>query len=240
MNSEPNPTQADDISLRSVFFQFGLMCAIFYLWSSPWIQPVKIMVVLFHEMSHGLMALLTGGKVLNIFITPDEGGACETEGGMPLLIVSAGYLGSMLFGGLILYLSRFRSFVPVVFGMLTLTVVSAVVTVMGDPYSKKFAAMLAGSFIIAGFLVPSMVGRFALQVLGTVCCLYSIFDIYWDVLADRTEQAIQNDAIVFSSLSGMDARTVGTAWLVASVILFLAVLRSTMKGVVGDESPAAA
>ncbi|MEM7231757.1 MAG: M50 family metallopeptidase, partial [Planctomycetota bacterium] len=228
--SELAQTPADEgaLSLTNVLLQFGLMCILFNYWSSPVVHPVKMIVVLFHEMSHGLMALVTGGKILSIEITPDEGGACETEGGAPLLIVSAGYLGSMLFGGAILYLSRFRQQVPLVFGMLSLIVGSAIITVMGDTYSQRFAATVAAVFVIAGFLVPAFFGSVCLRAIGTVCCVYSIFDIYWDVLADRGTHALQNDAVVFSSLSGVDARTVGMFWLVSCVIFFLFVLKAAV------------
>lgn len=224
-----SPRKSEGISLHNVVLQFGLMGLIFYLWSSPIMQPAKIMVVLFHEMSHGLMAIVTGGKVLSIEIRADEGGACETEGGMPLLIVSAGYLGSMFFGGLILYLSRFREFVPLVYGMLTLVIISAVVTVLSGSYSKTFCAVLAALFVLGGFLIPVALGGLMLRVIGTVSCLYSIFDIYWDILANHGPQAIQNDAVVFADLSGVSAQSVGMIWLVAAVCFFLVVLRQTLR-----------
>ncbi|MCZ6796129.1 MAG: M50 family metallopeptidase [Planctomycetota bacterium] len=224
-----SPRKSEGISLHNVVLQFGLMSVIFYLWSSPIMQPAKIMVVLFHEMSHGLMAIVTGGKVVSIEIRADEGGACETEGGMPLFIVSAGYLGSMFFGGLILYLSRFRDFVPLVYGMLTLVIISAVVTVLSGSYSKTFCVVLAALFILGGFLTPVALGGLMLRVIGTVSCLYSIFDIYWDILANHGAQAIQNDAVVFAALSGVSAQSVGMIWLVAAVCFFLVVLRQTLR-----------
>jgi len=218
----------EGISLQSAILQFSLMSLIFYLWSSPVIHPVKILVVLFHEMSHGLMALATGGEVIRIWISAEEGGACETEGGMPLLIVSAGYLGSMLFGGTILFLSRFRSAVPVVFGFLVLMLLSAIVTVLHDTESRTYAAAFAGTFIVLGFLTPGLLGGFLLRVVGTISCLYSIIDIYWDVLADRGGYQVENDAVIFSQLSGIPAQTVGLAWLIGSAIFFLFVLKLTL------------
>lgn len=226
--------EEDGICLQSTFLQFGLMCLVFWLWSSPLIHPVKILVVLFHEMSHGLMAILTGGKVISIAITLDEGGACETEGGNALLIVSAGYLGSMLFGGILLYLSRFRVFVPLVFGILTAVMVSAVATVLDADFARAFAIGLAGAFVCLGFITPAALGSFFLRILGTVSCLYSIFDIYWDVLAERGASAIQNDAIVFAGLSGMSPRAVGLVWLAVCVAYFLFILRLTIRTLPDD------
>ena len=222
-------TTQEEFSPQVLFIQCALMSLVVYAWSSPFIQPVKIMVVLFHEMSHGLMALLSGGEVLRIVITADEGGACETQGGVGTLIVSAGYLGSMLFGGLLLYLSRFRSCVPVVYTLLSLTLGAALFTVLHDPYSRTFATALAGSFIFLGLLAPTFLGVVFLRVLGTVSCLYSIIDIYVDILADHGEQFAENDAVAFANLTGVPASTVGAAWLGISVAFFIVVLRALMR-----------
>jgi hypothetical protein len=206
------------------------MCAVFYLWSSPVIQPVKIMVVLVHEMSHGFMALATGGKVVRIVIEADEGGYCETVGGIGELIVSAGYLGSMFFGGLLLYLSRFRGAMAVVYTFLTLTLIAAIFTVLESGFARTFATSLAASFIFVGLLAPAVVGAVFLRILGTVSCLYSIFDIYWDVLAtQRLGYTVENDAVAFSQLTGVDPQLVGGLWFLVSVLYFLFILKLTVK-----------
>lgn len=237
----PDPEQGDGVSAPRLIAQCILFCGVFYLWSSPIIQPIKIMVVLFHEMSHGLMALVSGGQVLRIVITADEGGACETQGGMALLIVSAGYLGSMFFGGLLLYLSRFRGSVPVIFTFLTLVVAAAIVTVLHDPYSRSFATALAGSFVFLGLLSPVLIGALILRVLGTVSCLYSIFDIYWDILARGTAEApAENDAVAFSQLTGFSATSVGLLWLAVSALYFIFVLRIIIRASPMEARPAPA
>lgn len=237
--SSDSPNDADGISLQNVAVQFALMCAVFWYWSSPVLQPLKVVVVLFHEMSHGLAALLTGGRVIDIIVTEAEGGSCETEGGWPLVIVSAGYLGGMLFGGTILYLSRFRQFVPLVCGLLITVMLCAAGTVIEDSYSRRYAFGLAGAFVVLGFFVPSIVGRLGLRAIGTFACLYSIFDIYWDVLAERNH-GMASDATVFASLSGSDAETVGAAWLLTCVVFFFIVLRSSVRPTPDEAEVAAA
>jgi len=228
--SENTPSQAPPggISLQNVIMQLALMGVVFYLWSSPLIQPVKLMVVLFHEMSHGLMAIATGGKVIAIEITANEGGACETEGGSAAMIVSAGYLGSMLFGSLVLYLSRARHFVPIVYGILTLLLVAAIATVLRDSYSRTFASCFAGVFIVLGFIMPAGIGAFGLRALGTFACVYSIFDIYWDILAKRTDGPVFNDATAFSEITGVAPQMVGMAWLVTCMVFFLFTMRAAL------------
>ena len=218
--------------------QCFLTCAVFAMWTSPVIQPVKIMVVLFHEMSHGLVALITGGEIMNISVTQDEGGQCETEGGIVAMIMSAGYLGSMFFGGVLLYLSKFRSYVPVVYTMLTLVLAAAIVTVIRDSYTRAFATGLAATFIVLGLLAPTFLSCFVLRALGTISCLYTIYDIYGDVLASSSSgSALENDANVFANLTGIPPNVVGFMWLAVSVVFFFFVLRFLLLEESDEESP---
>jgi len=55
----------------------------------------------FHEISHGLAALLTGGMIHNITLSFNGSGVCTTSGGSRFLISFSGYAGSALWGLLI-------------------------------------------------------------------------------------------------------------------------------------------
>lgn len=55
----------------------------------------------FHEISHGLAALLTGGMIHNITLFFNGSGICTTSGGSRFLISFSGYAGSALWGLLI-------------------------------------------------------------------------------------------------------------------------------------------
>ncbi len=58
----------------------------------------------FHELSHGIAALLSGGGIQSIEIAADGSGRCTTLGGRSQLILFSGYAGSSLWG-LLMYLS---------------------------------------------------------------------------------------------------------------------------------------
>ncbi len=66
--------------------------------------PFKWLEVYFHEISHGLAAILTGGRVISIELRPDGSGLCYYQGGWRLLISFAGYAGAVAWG-LLIYLS---------------------------------------------------------------------------------------------------------------------------------------
>ena len=73
------------------------------------IYPIKMFTVFLHEISHGLMATLNGGHITSIALDPRLGGVCYFT--MPkswigsTLTASAGYLGSIFWGCVILYCS---------------------------------------------------------------------------------------------------------------------------------------
>ena len=71
---------------------------VFALWNTPVVFPVKVLVVFLHELSHGLAAVLTGGSIVAISLSVQQGGEATTLGGNGFIILSAGYLGSLLFG----------------------------------------------------------------------------------------------------------------------------------------------
>jgi hypothetical protein len=219
------------VSLSRAALQVCCVGLAFCLWHLPAIQPIKLMVVLLHEMSHGLMALASGGTVHQILITPDEGGACQSEGGNAALIAGAGYLGSMFFGGMILRAARGGAGVTVTYALLTLLVLGAAVTVLHDPYSRTFALALAGTSLFLGLLAPEFLGALCLRAVGTVSCLYAIVDIYGDLLASAPRtMGLENDAETFAALTGMPAQGVGISWLAVSVLFFLVILKASLQG----------
>ena len=64
------------------------------LWPTPIVYPLKVFVVFLHELSHGLMAVATGGRIESIALDWREGGETVSLGGSAILTLSAGYLGS--------------------------------------------------------------------------------------------------------------------------------------------------
>ena len=58
----------------------------------------------FHELSHGLAALVTGGRIHSIELNLNGSGFCITSGGVEFLVLFSGYAGSAVWGSLI-YLS---------------------------------------------------------------------------------------------------------------------------------------
>jgi len=78
---------------------------IFAFWNIPGarnlINPLKLFTIGWHELCHIVMGILTGGRILKVTIDPNMGGCTIVEGGHPPTILTSGYVGSTIFGGVL-------------------------------------------------------------------------------------------------------------------------------------------
>lgn len=71
-----------------------------------WIlYPFSLIGTIFHEFGHAFMCWVTGGKVRSIQISYNESGLTRFSGGSHCMILPAGYIGSSLAGGILLFCS---------------------------------------------------------------------------------------------------------------------------------------
>ena len=60
--------------------------------------PLKWVETYFHEISHGLAALATGGRIVHFELHFDGSGVCYSAGGWALIVAFAGYAGASAWG----------------------------------------------------------------------------------------------------------------------------------------------
>jgi hypothetical protein len=195
-------------------------------WSSFVVYPLKIFVVFLHEISHGLAALATGGSIRAIGLTFDEGGVCVTEGGSRFLILNAGYLGSLLWGALLLVLaarSRHRRVIVGAIGGFTLLVTLLFVrSAFGLAYGLLTGA---GLLLVAGKLGPAA-SEVLLTAMGVVSCLYAVVDVGSDVLLRSVPES---DASALARLTGLPAPLWGLLWVAVSLVVVALALRAVAR-----------
>ena len=207
---------------RRLVLPLALAAAAMVFWGTFVVYPFRLFVVFLHEISHGLAAVATGGSIVSIGLSFDEGGVCRTRGGWPFLILNAGYLGSLLWGALFLLLggrrTRARSVIGVV-GLFTLAVTLVYVrTWFGFLYG--LAAGLA-LLAVATKLKPA-VAETLLAALGATSVLYAIWDVASDVLLRHSGES---DAAALAHLTGVPAILWGAAWIALSAAVLVSVLR---------------
>ena len=150
------------------------------------VYPFTILTTWFHEMGHGLTAMLLGNDFQRLVILPSGSGYAETRylgepGGLTRALVAAGGpLGPVVIGAaLILASSRERWWKPALFALAGILVLSTLIWVrsaVGLTVLPLVAAVL-GWIAVKG---PAWLDRFSLQFLGVMAAMSMLRD--WDYL----------------------------------------------------------
>ena len=195
-----------------------LAVVVYAFWSTVFVWPLRLFVVLLHEASHGLAAVLTGGRILAIELSPREGGLCTTAGGWRFVISSAGYLGSALFGAFLLVLGvrgsprAHRALTAVLGAALVLLSLVYVRSAFGFGYGLAAGVLLLG--VARG--LPDGASSFVLRLLGVTSLLYAP----WDIVSDLILRSVPaSDASALARMTGIPALAWGVLWLALSLVI---------------------
>jgi len=222
---------------NKIFPIFLMFVAAVLFWNTFLLYPVKLFVVALHELSHGIMAVLVGGKIDRIEINYNIGGYCSYF--LPLgtgfikksLVASAGYLGSMIWGSLIFILasrSKKDRWLTLVIALLML-VLSIFVIRNGELFGILFCFGFAAFLFAAYRWFPQGFHDLFLKFLGLTSCLYVIIDIKSDLI-DRS--GIGSDADAIANMMGAPALSIpiGIAWIILALVVLVFTFRLAFKG----------
>ena len=191
------------------------------LWNTFVAYPFRVFVVFLHEISHGLAAILSGGELVSIGLSPNEGGVAVTRGGWRFLVLSAGYLGSLLFGALFLLLGGRRR-APGIVGLLGIFTLVVTLVYVRTWFGLLYGLLAAGIFILFASKLKAEASEILLAAVGVMSCLYAVWDIASDVLLRSMPMS---DASALADLTGVPAVVWGVLWVAASLGVIFAVLR---------------
>jgi hypothetical protein len=199
---------------------FGVL---WFLWDSVVVYPLKIFVVLLHEVSHAAALLATGGVVDRITLDPYQGGETFGAGGSRFLVLSAGYLGSLAWGALLVAAAHTRKLrSELVVGVVGGVVVALTLLYVRNPFGLGFGLLFGSALVLAASRLPSLWNGRLLMALGLTSCLYAVLDIKSDVL-DRP--GLPSDAAMLAELTGVPTLVWGTLWIGAAVGVCIVLFR---------------
>ncbi|MEP3346945.1 MAG: M50 family metallopeptidase [Litoreibacter sp.] len=201
---------------------FVLMSLIVVLWSTPVMVPLKITVVLLHELSHGVVGVATGGSIESLTISPQQGGQVMLRGGSRFWTLTAGYLGSLLIG-MGVFFAALRSTLDraVVAGMGLLFLAVAALYVR-DAFALFFCVGVAVLLLAMARWLDHRINDVVLRVIGLTSMIYVPFDIFSDTIA---RSHLQSDAWMLADEFGGTTMLWGGLWLVLSLLAIGASLR---------------
>ena len=218
------------IALLLIFIAIG------FLWNTLFVYPLKIFVVFMHEVSHGLAAIATGGRILEIQINPQQGGHALTQGGSRFWTLTAGYLGSLLWGGIILLLAARTRFDKAISILIGVGMVAISIGFGESTFTYLFGIGFGVALIAIGFYLPEAVNDWVLRIIGVTSCLYAILDIKSDVL-DRS--SLRSDARMLSEITGIATEVWGALWILIAIALTIWFLYLAGKTSVAQEATSA-
>jgi hypothetical protein len=196
-------------------------------WNSGLVYPLRVFVVFLHEISHGIAAVLTGGRIVAIGLTYDEGGVCITDGGSRFLILNAGYLGSLFWGALFLVLSARTRASREVTGAVGVFVLVVTLLYVRSLFGFVYGLLAGAALLFAAVKLPRDVADDLLQTIGVVSCLYAVWDVGSDVV---TRSMPGSDASALGMITGIPGVVWGITWIALSLVVVFFALRLVARG----------
>ena len=213
---------------------FVFVIVTWFAWNTPFIYPIKLFTVTMHETGHALAASILGGKAVKFAVNPQQGGITQyqisetMQGWKKFIIISAGYLGSIIIGAILLLLSHtwVAPWLPwlIGFGLLFETIFF-----VRDWFTAGVCAIAILFFGAVGLIAPNSIRGFIGKFIATVSCCYAIFDIRDDVLRFGSAQRMGSDAHALQVLTGVPYYIWGILWIILSIIILYKVLRFITK-----------
>jgi len=220
--------------LTWVIRNITLALIIFLFWNTSVVRFFKILVVFLHETSHAAAALLTGGHVRNIEVTSMESGVTFVSGGLPVIVYSAGYLGTALIGSLMIAASYTKKFKKVFLFAIALTLLLSTLFFVRNRFGMLYG-FITGTVFLFLFLKDFKFSAYITDFIGMMCVMYSIYD-FLDFIRTTT-----NDATLLSRITGIPSVIIYTTWVIISVVMFYLAFSFSygkVKKITGDQRPA--
>ncbi len=208
--------------LRGHWQLMALTALVVALWQTPVVLPLKLLVVFFHESSHALAALLTGGSVESISINPRQGGVTVTRGGNLFALLSAGYLGSLAIGVAILLIALRTHWDRALMAALGGLALLIAALYLRDPFALAFGVGTGLVLLGMAWALPHDAVDLVLRLIGLASMIYVPRDIFDDTIRRAGEAS---DAAALARAFGGTAMLWGALWLLIALAAISASLR---------------
>ncbi len=216
------------------------------LWNLPYgagvVYPFKLFATWLHELSHGLMMNVTGVGLGGVEIYRDSSGIAYTavrgSGFQTAIVSAAGYMGTSLWGALMLVATptprAARYAFLILAALLGWTAWTVIIPVQGDYFGTYVVAALGGAAVVVALLVP---GRWRVAVahfIAAQACLNALLDVRVlfrpSQVVNGRDAATASDAHAmayasFGSTEPWAVRTWAVVWLVWSLLVLYVALR---------------
>lgn len=214
----------------------------FLLWE--YLYPINVFVVVLHEWSHGLAAILTGGEIKQIYLDHRAGGWCAHTSQWSFVVSFAGYFGSSVLGALLLITGAMTKKDRQVVAGLGLFMAYLALAYVRNGFGLAFCLGFAAFLLFAAAKLSDGLNDFLLRFLGMSSCLYALVRVRGHLLSHwygwrsktgdpKLDQIWANsDADVLAQLTGLPA----TFWWVVFLVLGIGCFALAVKISIEEEA----
>ena len=214
-----------------------ILIAVMILWNTEIIKPLKLFTVFLHELGHAFMAFVFGHGIQGLNINLNEGGytIVQSKGWFSsFMILNGGYLGSVLFAVLILWLRK-TSFRKYILGTAAIIMLGIALRYSGISFTLLYSVIFAIAVILVYMLRNENVYDWIVDILGVSSVAYAIYDTFVDTILLQLNMSLglfagwqvkqpATDAARLAQLTYIPAIIWGLIWLAISIFAVNAVL----------------
>lgn len=156
--------------------------------------PIEILCTFLHEFGHAFFAWISGGTVHSLCVNMDGSGVTTTSGGNSSLLTMGGYVGSALFGNLMIRFSK-DTRASIILKILGAIMLIASFLWYDNMVTTSAMVIYAIVLFVLSFVLPREILSFFLTFLGVASVIYIIQDFNVGPTSDL--QAYESEVGIF-------------------------------------------
>ncbi|MGL1958148.1 MAG: M50 family metallopeptidase [Colwellia sp.] len=151
--SPQSPLQKKPLTFWQKYHFYGLLLVAIIIRQLPFISiPFNWLESYFHEISHGIAALVTGGSIVNIQLFANGAGICSTQGGSRFIISFFGYAGATFWGwGIYRLAGAHQRFAQIFSSLIFMLLVSSILLWARDLLTIFILGVLTFIFFVTSY-----------------------------------------------------------------------------------------
>lgn len=179
--------QSSNFNKNSIYWLSGFAIATALVWNVPYglliLYPFTILGTWFHEMAHGIAAIILGGSFHRLELYANGSGVAYFSGDLFLgnigtaLVALAGPIGPTIAGTIFIISSGFYRPTQVILFLLGLLMMASAIIWVRSPFGVIFVLVLGGLILYTGVKAGPKLKQILLQFLG----IQAIVSVYLSI-----------------------------------------------------------